>query len=40
MTLAVHPRDLVLGYLKNQRLISRYQDIISLVADWEMRASM
>ncbi|MCG8617077.1 MAG: formate dehydrogenase accessory sulfurtransferase FdhD [Desulfobacterales bacterium] len=35
MTLAAHPEDLVLGYLRNQRLISRYADILSVKEDWE-----
>ena len=35
MTLASYPRDLVLGYLKNQRLINHYQDILSVELDPE-----
>lgn len=35
MTLASHPEDLVLGYLKNQRLVNRYSDLLEVKADWD-----
>jgi FdhD protein len=36
MTLGAHPEWLVLGYLRNQRLISSVEDIDSVTVDWEI----
>jgi FdhD protein len=36
MTLGAHPEWLVLGYLRNQRLISSVEDIDSVTVDWEV----
>jgi FdhD protein len=36
MTLGAHPEWLVLGYLRNQRLISSIEDIESVTVDWEV----
>ncbi len=38
MTLGGHPEALVLGFLKNQRLINRIEDIKSIQVDWETNA--
>jgi FdhD protein len=35
MTMGSDPEKLVLGYLRNQRLIHRLEDIVSVVVDWE-----
>lgn len=35
MTLGTHPEELALGYLRNQRLITDIQDIVSVSVDWE-----
>lgn len=35
MTLGTHPEELVLGYLRNQRLIDHLEDIESVNVDWE-----
>jgi len=35
MTLGMHPEELALGYLRNQRLVERLQDIASIRVDWE-----
>jgi FdhD protein len=39
MTLGARPEWLVLGYLLNQRLISRFDDIESITVDWEVGAA-
>ncbi len=35
MTLGTHPEELTLGYLRNQRLIERIEDIRSVEVDWD-----
>jgi FdhD protein len=35
MTLGTHPEELALGYLRNQRLIERIEDIKAVTVDWE-----
>jgi len=35
MTLGAHPELLVLGYLRNQRLVADVRDIESIMVDWE-----
>lgn len=35
MTLGTHPEVLTLGYLRNQRLIERLEDIASIKVDWD-----
>lgn len=35
MTLGTHPEELTLGYLRNQRLIERLEDIEAVQVDWE-----
>ena len=39
MTLGAHPELLVLGFLRNQRLISAVSDIESITVDWEVGAA-
>ncbi len=39
MTLGAHPELLVLGYLRNQRLIGQTSDIESITVDWEVGAA-
>ncbi len=39
MTLGQRPELLVLGYLRNQRLIDRVQDIESITVDWDVGAA-
>ncbi len=39
MTLGAHPELLVLGYLRNQRLISSAQDVESITVDWDVGAA-
>ncbi len=39
MTLGGHPELLVLGYLRNQRLVHAVQDIASITVDWEVGAA-
>ena len=39
MTLGARPELLVLGYLRNQRLIERVQDVESVTVDWEVGAA-
>ncbi len=39
MTLGAHPEWLVLGYLRNQRLVSSVDDIESVTVDWEVNAA-
>lgn len=38
MTLGAEPESLVLGYLKNQRLVRQLSDILSVQVDWEVSA--
>lgn len=35
MSLGTHPEELTLGYLRNQRLIERLEDIKSVAVDWD-----
>ena len=39
MTLGAHPEWLVLGYLRNQRLVPALADIRSVTVDWEVSAA-
>ncbi|MFI5444281.1 formate dehydrogenase accessory sulfurtransferase FdhD [Polaromonas sp. UC242_47] len=39
MTLGAHPELLVLGYLRNQRLVKEVSDIESITVDWEVGAA-
>jgi FdhD protein len=39
MTLGAAPELLTLGYLRNQRLVERVEDIESVVVDWEVGAA-
>ena len=39
MTLGAMPELLVLGYLRNQRLISEVSDVLSIMVDWEVNAA-
>ncbi len=39
MTLGAHPELLVLGYLRNQRLVRTVHDIESITVDWEVGAA-
>ena len=39
MTLGAHPELLVLGFLRNQRLIKEVADIESITVDWEVGAA-
>ncbi|MDB5890372.1 MAG: sufurtransferase FdhD [Polaromonas sp.] len=39
MTLGANPELLVLGYLRNQRLVTRVQDIESITVDWDVGAA-
>jgi FdhD protein len=39
MTLGAHPELLVLGYLRNQRLVKEIADIASITVDWEVGAA-
>ena len=39
MTLGAHPEWLVLGYLRNQRLIASVHDIESITVDWDVGAA-
>ena len=39
MTLGAHPEWLVLGYLRNQRLIESAADVLSITVDWEVGAA-
>lgn len=38
MTLGQAPEALVLGYLRNQRLVDRIEDVVSVQVDWETAA--
>ena len=35
MTLGMYPEELALGYLRNQRLVERMEDVASVRVDWE-----
>jgi len=39
MTLGAHPELLVLGYLRNQRLVKDIEDIESITVDWDVGAA-
>jgi len=39
MTLGAHPEGLVLGFLRNQRLVGSVHDIESVTVDWEVGAA-
>ena len=39
MTLGAAPELLVLGYLRNQRLVERCEDVESITVDWEVEAA-
>ena len=39
MTLAAHPELLVLGYLRNQRLLASVDEVDSVTVDWEVNAA-
>ncbi len=39
MTLGAHPEWLVLGYLRNQRLVETLQEIESITVDWDVGAA-
>ena len=39
MTLGAHPEWLVLGYLRNQRLVRAAQEVESITVDWEVGAA-
>ena len=39
MTLGAHPEWLVLGFLRNQRLVRSVQEIASITVDWEVGAA-
>lgn len=39
MTLGAHPEWLVLGYLRNQRLVHSVEDIESITVDWDVGAA-
>jgi FdhD protein len=39
MTLGAHPELLVLGFLRNQRLVQSAQEIASITVDWEVGAA-
>ena len=38
MTLGAAPEALVIGYLRNQRLLESIEDIVSVLVDWEVNA--
>jgi FdhD protein len=39
MTLGAQPELLVLGYLRNQRLVQSVHDIVSITVDWDVNAA-
>ena len=39
MTLGAAPEALVLGYLRNQRLVERIEDVVAVQVDWETEAA-
>jgi FdhD protein len=40
MTLGAAPEALVIGYLRNQRLVNAIEDIVSVQVDWEVNAAV
>ena len=38
MTLGAAPEALAIGYLRNQRLLDRVEDIVSVQVDWDVNA--
>ncbi len=40
MTLGTHPEELALGYLRNQRLVERIEEIASVAVDWEKETAL
>ena len=38
MTLGAEPELLALGYLRNQRLVNRVDEVLSITADWDVNA--
>jgi FdhD protein len=38
MTLGAAPEALAIGYLRNQRLLERIEDVVSVQVDWEVKA--
>jgi FdhD protein len=40
MTLGTHPEELALGYLRNQRLVERVEEIASVAVDWEKEIAL
>src|SRR6478609_486361 len=38
MTLGAAPEALAIGYLRNQRLLDRIEDIVSVQVDWDVNA--
>ena len=38
MTLGAAPEALAIGYLRNQRLLERIEDIVSVQVDWDVNA--
>src|SRR4051812_27673615 len=38
MTLGAAPEALAIGYLRNQRLLERIEDLVSVQVDWEVNA--
>ena len=40
MTLGTHPEELALGYLRNQRLVERVDEIASVAVDWEKEIAL
>jgi FdhD protein len=38
MTLGAAPEALAIGYLRNQRLLSRIEDVVAVQVDWEVNA--
>src|SRR5499426_1801835 len=38
MTLGAEPELLALGYLRNQRLVQRVDEVLSITADWDVNA--
>ncbi len=39
MTLGAHPEWLVLGYLRNQRLVAAPDEVVSVTVDWEVQSA-
>ena len=40
MTLGTHPEELALGYLRNQRLVERIEEIAVVAVDWEKEIAL